>query len=263
MLRPTAAALALLLALPARAAEPEPLRLDLPVTLAVTAGAGTAALLGMALRSELFGGRCRFCEPNAFDRWAREQLRWKDTRAAKLGSDVLLGAVSLGAAGALALAGREAGGGRAALEDLAITAEAFSVALLATEVVKLATGRVRPHVWADPARAGEGDANLSFWSGHTNATFAIASAAGTVARLRGYRSWPWIMGLGLAGAATTGWLRVAADRHWATDVAMGAVVGSAVGFGLPHLLHGRRRSGASGAAGLPPPLLPFGIAGQF
>jgi membrane-associated phospholipid phosphatase len=265
MPRPAAAAalLALTLSLPARAAEPEPLRLDLPVTLGATAAAGLTALLGVALEGELRAQRCRLCEPNAFDRWARDQLRWTDWHAAKVGSDLLLGAVPLGAAGALALSGFRAGGGRTALEDLAITAEAISVAVLATQVAKLAAGRIRPYAWADPASADNGNANLSFWSGHTATTFAAASAAGTVARLRGYRSWPWILGLGLAGAAATGWLRIAADRHWTTDVLVGAAVGSAAGFGLPVLLHGRRGASGSEPAGLQLTPAPFGIAGTF
>lgn len=262
MPRSSASALALLLALPAGAAEPEPLRLDLPVTLGVTAGAGALALLGVALEGDLAARACRSCEPNPFDRWVRGELRWRDTVAARLGSDVLAGAVPLGAAAALALSGWRAGGSRAAFEDLAVAAEAFSIALLATEVVKLAAGRQRPYAWADPA-ARDADANLSFWSGHTAATFAAASAAGTVARLRGYRSWPWILGIGLAGATATGWLRIAADRHWATDVLVGAAVGSAAGFGLPMLLHGRRGDGATAPGGLSLTPLPLGIAGTF
>jgi len=262
MVRTTAALLALALGLPAPAAEPEPLRLDLPLTLGVTAAAGAGALLAVALEGELRARSCRICEPNAFDRWARDGLRWKDWHAAKVGSDVLLGAVPLGAAGALALSGWQAGGSRTALEDLVMVAEAVSVALLATEIAKLAAGRLRPYAWADPGSADR-DANLSFWSGHTAATFAAASAAGTVARLRGYRSWPWIVGLGLAGAAATGWLRIAADRHWTTDVLVGAAVGSAAGFGLPLLLHGRRDAAGSGAAGLQLTPLPLGIAGTF
>jgi membrane-associated phospholipid phosphatase len=54
--------------------------------------------------------------------------------------------------------------------------------------------------------------------------------------MRGYESAPWILGLGLAGAATTGYLRVAADAHWATDVLAGAAFGAAVGVAVP-LLH--------------------------
>jgi membrane-associated phospholipid phosphatase len=134
------------------------------------------------------------------------------------------------------------------------------VAVLATQIAKVAAGRARPYAWADPGAADNANANLSFWSGHTATTFAVASAAGTVARLRGYRSWPWIMGVGLAGASTCGWLRIAADRHWATDVLVGAAVGSLAGFGMPLLLHGRSDQPASALEITP---LPLGIAGVF
>src|SRR4029077_11064630 len=45
--------------------------------------------------------------------------------------------------------------------------------------------------------------------------------------------WIWIGGVGLAGS--TGYLRVAADRHFLTDVLVGAAVGTAVGTLMPRL----------------------------
>lgn len=253
---------ALILALPAAAQEaPRPLRLDLGTTLAVTGGAAGGALLADLLHGALAPSGCRICETNAFDRWVRSGLRWSDTGSARGASDVLLVATPVLALGGLALSGRSAGGGsRVLLEDALVTAEAVSVAMLATQAAKYALGRRRPHAWADPATAGERDADLSFWSGHTATTFAAATAAGTVARLRGYSSWPWILGLGVAGAAACGWLRIAADRHWATDVLVGAAVGSLAGLGMPAWLHGRREgSGQS----LRVTGVPLGIAGTF
>ena len=257
MLRPAAVLLALSLALPARA-EPRELRLDEPAALATTGGALTAALAAELLKPWVAPPACRVCGTNAFDRWARDALRWQDPGAARVGSDVLLAGVPLLAGGALALSAARAGGGRAAGQDLLMVAEATSLALLATQAAKLAVGRIRPYAWADPAAAEDRDAWLSFWSGHAAATFAAASAAGTVARLRGYRSWPWITGLGLAGAAGCGWLRVAGDRHWALDVLAGAAVGSLAGFGLPAWLHGRRGTGTAPAAAAT-----FGFSGTF
>ena len=43
------------------------------------------------------------------------------------------------------------------------------------------------------------------------------------------------MGLGLA----TGWMRMTADRHYASDIIVGTVLGFGGGFGLPLLLHYR------------------------
>lgn len=43
------------------------------------------------------------------------------------------------------------------------------------------------------------------------------------------------VGLGLA----TGWMRMTADRHYASDIIVGTVLGFGGGFGLPLLLHYR------------------------
>lgn len=44
---------------------------------------------------------------------------------------------------------------------------------------------------------------------------------------------------GYALAATSGYLRIAADRHYLTDVVVGAVVGSGIGLAVPLLVHPR------------------------
>lgn len=260
-----AAAAALLLAAPPAAASagepPLDLRLDVPVTLGVTGTALGLSLATVLFQKELAPPSCRICGAGALDTSVRDALRWRNASAASTASDLLQVGVPLLAAGALGLSGWQAGGGRTALEDLLVTAEAMSVAVLATQVAKLSTGRLRPDAWADPAASRGPNAYLSMWSGHTAAAFAAATAAGTVARLRGYRSWPWILGLGLAGAVATGWLRVAADRHWATDVLAGAAAGSAAGVGLPIWLHGRRDGDP--ATGLRLEILPNGLAGTF
>ena len=262
--RPTALAAALLLALPRAAPAAEPpldLRLDVPATLGVTGAALGLDLATVLLQKELTPTTCRICGAGRFDTSVRDALRWKDTGAASTASDILgIGTPAL-AAGALALAGLSAGGARTAAEDLLITGEAVSVAILATQIAKFSFGRLRPDAWAAPGASQGPSARVSLWSGHTGAAFAAAVAAGTVARLRGYRSWPWILGLGLAGAAATGWLRIAADRHWATDVLAGAAAGSAVGYGLPVWLHGRREGDR--ATGLRLEILPNGLAGTF
>ena len=45
----------------------------------------------------------------------------------------------------------------------------------------------------------------------------------------------WVAGLVFASAGA--YLRVAADRHYATDVITGAVVGSAIGLAVPYFGH--------------------------
>ncbi len=253
--------LALLAPRPAAAAAPEPLHLDVTRSSLVTGALLTGALASGLLQDWLTPARCRVCGAGGLDTWTRDQLRWRDGRGAATASDVMLAGVPLAAAGALLASSFGAGDSRTALEDALMMVEATSAALLATQVAKLAVARLRPYAWADPSGEHDPDSRRSFWSGHTALTFAAASAAGTIARLRGYGSWPWIMGLGLAGATATGWLRMAADRHWATDVAVGALVGTLAGVGMPLWLHARK--GGSGAGPARVAVVPFGIAGEF
>ncbi len=260
--RGACALLLLLAALPAAAEgdSPVPLQLDLPVTLAVTGTALAGSLATVIWKDRLAPSGCRICKPDAFDAKVQDALVWPHPGPASTASDVLQIAVPGLSAGALALSGLGTGGTRVAMGDLLITSEAMSVALLATQVVKYATGRIRPYAYHDPSAIQGRDAFTSFWSGHTVAAFAGATAAGQVARMRGYRHWPWILYLGLAGATACGYFRVAGDRHWTTDVIASAAVGSAAGLGLPALLHGPREEATGG---FHVTILPTGLAGTF
>lgn len=233
-------------ALPAEARPPPRPRLRLdPLESSLIIGA-SLGLVGadLALDSPLAPERCRTCAPTAFDRSVRDALRWRRTGTARLASDVGVVLVPALAVGGLGLAEHLRGDGRAFVEDVVVVAEAVSFTLVVTQLVKAAAGRARPYAWAGSAPSEGADDRLSFWSGHSAAAFSAVTAAATVARLRGDPLWRWILGVGLAGASTVAWLRVAADRHWATDVLAGAAAGSAVGFGLPLLLHApRERSG--------------------
>jgi membrane-associated phospholipid phosphatase len=104
-------------------------------------------------------------------------------------------------------------------------------------------------VLAEKPRSGED--NVSFYSMHTSFAFSIVAATGTVAGLRGYDSAPYIWGIGMPLAALTGFMRIAADRHYLTDVLTGAAVGTALGIALPRLMHGRKNESVP-AVGIAP-----------
>jgi membrane-associated phospholipid phosphatase len=197
----------------------------------VGAGAVTYLLSETALKSTLAPDACRWCAPPAFDRGARDALRWNDTGLADVLSNldgfVLAPLVPLAlTAGA---SWRDLGTDDAVDDGLAIAESAIS-SLLVDQAVKFAVGRERPFVhFAPPGRAHETDDDLSFYSGHTSTVFAFATAAGTVASRRHQPLAPLVWGLGLGFAATTGYLRIAADKHYATDVLCGLGVGSALG----------------------------------
>lgn len=233
-------ALLLSVALVLGAAEPRELRVDLVRDGAITAATLAASALVSATRDELTPSGCRWCAENRLDGWARDRLRWGDPEAGRLASNIAVVAVPAGLAGALALSSGLDGPRRRMLEDFVLVAQAFGVTMLGDHVPKLLVARLRPYALYDTAPSDSAGDRLSFWSGHTAVTFAAASAAGTVARLRGYEHWRWIMGVGFAGAAATGWFRVAGDRHWLSDVVAGAAWGTAVGVAVP-LLHTRTR----------------------
>jgi membrane-associated phospholipid phosphatase len=135
--------------------------------------------------------------------------------------------------------------------DAVILVETVAVQAALNQLVKFAVGRERPFVHILPAgekrlTPAPSDNNLSFYSGHSSLAFSLAVGAGTIAHLRGYRSEPVIWAVGLPLAAGAAYLRMAADKHYATDVIVGSIVGAALGVAVPSLFHGRAASGQSG-----------------
>jgi membrane-associated phospholipid phosphatase len=88
-----------------------------------------------------------------------------------------------------------------------------------------------------PLTSRPADNDLSFFSGHSSEVFALTAASGTIGTMRGYRWAPLVWSVGGALAVTTGYLRIAADKHWMTDVLVGAVVGAGIGFAVPYFFH--------------------------
>jgi hypothetical protein len=115
------------------------------------------------------------------------------------------------------------------------------VASLCTNALKEVVGRVRP---ADAP--GDSDDLIpfsghdSFPSGHTTVAFALASAIDAETETR----WvPWVV---YPAAALVGWSRVHDNRHWASDVFAGAVIGASVAGKTDRFLQVRARSRSLG-----------------
>jgi membrane-associated phospholipid phosphatase len=234
---PTATAPAEALAAPpAAAALPAPkLTVDLGIAAAVTGTELVLIGLSVAFKDQLVPPTCRWCEPPQLDRWARGELRWGDTQVASTASDAMQLLVPAGAAATLWIQAAPHGR-REVAEDLVVLAESTSTAILLTQAVKYATGRLRPDAWARGTIESPDD-KLSFWSGHTSFAFSAAAAATQIARLRGRPGWKWLGLATFSAAALTGYLRIAADRHWLTDVATGAAVSTATGLVVPLLAY--------------------------
>jgi membrane-associated phospholipid phosphatase len=220
-------------------------RVDVPVTV------GAA---GLWLGLELFEGAlapssCRACDRNpdgsealdAPDAAARAAVRWNDPGAAAIASNltgfVLAPVASLGMATIAAAADDRS---REAPANALVIAEAVAIAGTLDQIAKLLVARQRPFAhFREPAGPGprDPDENLSFYSGHTSLAFSLAVASGTIASMRGYRLAPVVWVTSLPVALMTGYFRIAADKHYLTDVLAGAVFGSAVGLVVPLLFH--------------------------
>lgn len=181
---------------------------------------------------------------NGVDDWFRTALRRPDTQPANVASYVLaFGAAPLSAAGLTVLASIDAGRGRGALVDVLAIAEGGFSAMLVTEVAEALVLRTRPYVHAienEEERArivAETGAFHSFPAGHVVEAFGVAAAAGTVASMRGYRLAPLVWGAGMSIGVATAYTRMAADRHYFTDVLAGAAIGTAIGIAVPLLAH--------------------------
>ncbi|HEX2880588.1 MAG TPA: phosphatase PAP2 family protein, partial [Polyangiaceae bacterium] len=199
---------------------------------------------------ELAGERashCGWCTTNGFDRTLRGLFVMRGaSRTAATASKVL----SWGAVPALAVVGivapaMEADSARFALQDSVILLSSLLLETGVTQGTKKLADRRRPGFHY--GRAEETEAHdqpeeefASFYSGDTAWAFTAVSASTTLAVQRGYWTAPYIATLGGGLALGTGILRISADMHWATDVLSGAAVGTAVGIGVPALLHPRR-----------------------
>lgn len=233
--------------------------IDLPIALA----AGSIWLGSQLMQPILAAKDCRWCDRaddgsdtlNGVDK-AMRGLRWSSTRTANDVSNAIGYVVSpLSALGLNALAAELDGRINEAPANTLLILEATFVASTITQLVKFTVGRERPFVHYLPddektKTSKPSDNNVSFFSAHTNFSFAIAVSSGTIASLRGYRHAPWVWAGGLTVAASVGYLRIAADRHYFTDVLTGALVGSIAGFTIPFLFH--RKVGASESTGLAP-----------
>lgn len=260
-MRPTCPALLVALLLTSTAARAEPpqaLHVDWTRD-GLLVGAGAVLWLGseLVLKKPLAPATCRACERaadgtslvNPVDQWGRgvaDPTAEGRARASRWSDVLVFGALPVGAMAGPWLLGSSSGAPAAYLaEDALIVTQALALSAVMNQGLKLAVGRERPFVHVLPEEEKRltdhpEDNNLSFYSGHASSAFALAAAAGTVAELRGYPHRGWVWGVGLPLAATTALLRMSADKHYLSDVVVGALVGSAFGVAVPLLLHGRQ-----------------------
>ena len=205
--------------------------------LTLTLGLGLGYVLSETVfKAALAPDQCRWCSPPSFDRTVRDNLVWENTERAHLLSNIDAFVVGpLVGFGLLALSDHDASAARL-IDDLLPIAETVAISQVLTQAVKFAVGRERPYRRFGTDTGKANDENLSFWSGHSALGFAITTSAGVIAHWRGYWTEPYIWGAGIAISLSTEYLRVAADRHYLSDVVIGGLVGVGSGLLVPRLM---------------------------
>ena len=168
----------------------------------------------------------------AFDRWAAGNR----SSAADVASDCLnypMLAAPLAAAALEAVSGRQ--GWEGTFAEAAVYAEALVFSSGLDLWIRSLRVHARPLVYDREAPASErlsGEASGSFYSGHANSAFLSAAFFSYTWSLRhpgdasNIRVWAGTM----TAAAGVAGLRIAAGKHYLSDVAVGAAAGT--GFGL-------------------------------
>jgi membrane-associated phospholipid phosphatase len=119
--------------------------------------------------------------------------------------------------------------------------ENLLLSFAAVHTTKIISKRNRPYMYNKnvPLKyKSNSSSRLSFFSGHTTHAFSSAVFLSTIyAEYYPDSKWkPYIWGISLLSASITGYLRYASGNHFPTDIIMGAVVGSAIGYLIP-LIH--------------------------
>lgn len=142
---------------------------------------------------------------NPVDEAARDALKWDNTKLAGKMSDYGLIGMS---AGVVAY--------QKGWEQRGAVVGAYALNAGVNYAVKRLVGRERP----------DGSDHESFYSGHTSTAFVGAAAV----CLQDNKA---VCAAGLGMAAMIGYLRIAANKHWLSDVSVGAGVGYLSGRFIP------------------------------
>ena len=135
-----------------------------------------------------------------------------------------------------------------------LATQAYITGVAIESAVKILTVRMRPSFYPPTTQAepsfkgpfvGPSDfsasrTHSSFPSGHTTSAFAVATVFATM-----YKDRPWIPVVAYGAATLVGVSRITENRHWTTDVAVGAALGYLTGKQAVHNYHMHHETGHS------------------
>ncbi|MFL5814100.1 MAG: phosphatase PAP2 family protein [Bdellovibrionia bacterium] len=203
------------------------------VDAAIIGATALGSVIPQTLSSHLISPSCP-CNAGDVNGFDRPTIGNHSQTAATI-SDVTLGAAMLVPP---VLDYLTVGAGSAWVEDLVVYSEVLSVSGAFTTLSKFTVQRPIPLEYSGDLSHQDTNGYASFFSGHTALAFAALSAAAITADYRYHLgAWPWLV---VAGAgASVAYERVAAGRHFPTDVMMGALAGTVTGVFIP-IFHRRK-----------------------
>ncbi len=218
-----------------------PFRVNLPLDAGITAGAMVIGGLPRLFANETIrpwcGLNCKPSDVNPLDRTVighHSEVALQFSNAGfftSMGLPFVLGAIDL-------LASHPSDGLAGTAKDDLVLLETLSLVLVTNNVFSFIIRRPRPRTYdtslSDATRLEPNNA-FSFPSGHTAASFAMATAYSRLYMIRHPHS-PWIAPLWIGTyslAAMTGVLRTYAGDHFWTDVITGSITGVGLGLLVP------------------------------
>ena len=179
------------------------------------------------LKKKFSPDKPKWAQPNSFDLFFRDKLKWRDVtinRAAKMSDILLFGFVIPSVFLTPLLTDNNYG------HHLLLNFQIVAATSILTNLAKYSFKRQRPYSFFKTLTPKGYDDYLSFFSGHTSFSFAIAMSTAHILEKDNPHNSALIWSSSLLIASATGYLRIAADRHYFTDVIGGAVLGGLAGY---------------------------------
>ena len=163
--------------------------------------------------------------PNPLDKYFRGKFRWEDDKIdqAKSLSDFLLYGFFISSIPITPLVSEEH-----YYKNLLTNIQVLSLNGIITNTVKILAKRQRPDSYYK-TRIYENDQFRSFFSGHTSTAFAIGTSSAIMLSDSHPKRKNIIWATTYSLAIATGYFRIAADKHYLTDIITGGIVGIIVG----------------------------------